>query len=90
MQLLCRNVVADYDAWREVFDLHAEARRGAGLELVKMWRGADDDHDIFFLFDITSRRRAQAFMDDPSAAETGRRAGVLGGEYHFLDEVPVS
>ena len=89
MKLLCRNVVADYDAWREVFDAHEPARRDAGLELLGLWRSVDDDRTIFFLMEVADRSRAEAFMDQPSSVEARGRAGVLEGEVHFLDEVRV-
>jgi hypothetical protein len=29
--------------------------------------------------------KAQAFIDDPVSAEAGKAAGVIDGEYHFVE-----
>ncbi len=34
---------------------------------------------------VASLEEAQAFVSDPAAAEAGKLAGVLNGEYHFLE-----
>ena len=38
LYMVCRNRVADYAKWREVFEEHAEAHRAAGLVLRHVWR----------------------------------------------------
>ena len=83
--LLCRNRVEDYSRWRQVFDSHAEAHREAGLQLIHLWRELEDPANIFFVFRVSSVDRARAFIRDPAAAETGAAAGVLDGEYYFLE-----
>jgi hypothetical protein len=84
-ELLCRNRVEDYPRWREVFESHATAHREAGLQLTDVWRDAEHPNDVFFLFRVSSMERARAFIQDPSAADAGAAAGVLDGEYHFLE-----
>ena len=84
--LLCRNRVADFAAWKRVFDSHAGAHRAAGLTLLHLWREPDDPASVFFLFAIESRERALAFVSAPEAAAAGRASGVLEGEVHFLAE----
>ena len=89
MVLLVRNKVKDFDQWRRVFDSQAETARAAGLNLMQMWRSVDDANDVFFLFEVEDRGRAEAFMNAPEAASAGDEAGVIEGDYHFLnvDEV---
>jgi hypothetical protein len=85
MYLLCRNRVRDFATWKAVFDEHAEsAHADAGLRLVNLWHAVDDRNNVFFLFEIDSIERAEAFMATPEAAEAGQRSGVIDGEYHFL------
>jgi len=88
MQLLARNQVKDYDHWRKVFDAQSEASHDSGLKVLQMWRAADDPNDVFFLFSVEDRARAEAYMSTPEAAAVGEESGVLGGEYHFLNPVP--
>jgi hypothetical protein len=85
--LLCRNRVADFARWKAVFDSHASAHRAAGLRLLHLWRAVPDPDDVFFLFRVESVARAREFLDAPEAAEAGRVAGVIGGEYHLLESV---
>lgn len=86
--MLCRNRVADFDRWRSVFDSHLRAHEDAGLRLVHLWRTVEDPNNVFFVFDLASVERARAFIEDPEAAAAGEQAGVLDGEYHFVEEAP--
>jgi hypothetical protein len=85
-ELLCRNRVEDYRRWWKVFESHASAHRQAGLQLTYLWRDVEDPNNIFFLFQVSSLDKARAFIQDPAGAEAGAAAGVLDGEYHFLEK----
>ena len=84
--MLCRNRVADYRAWREVFDSHAEAQREAGMSVLNVWRAADDPNNVFFLFVIDSIDAVHDFMNQAIAEEGRKQARVIDSEYHFLDD----
>jgi len=86
MQLLCRNRVADFETWWAVFESHSEAHREAGLTLEHLWLSTDDANEIFFIFKVESRFRAEAFMNTPEADEGAIEAGVIEGEFHFIEE----
>jgi hypothetical protein len=83
--MLCRNRVADYQRWREVFDSHASAQREAGMRVLHVWRSVDEPGDVFFLFEIDGIEAVNAFMNQPAASEGRTEAGVIDGEYHFLE-----
>ena len=83
--LLCRNRVTNFGTWMKVFESHVEAHRGAGLELEHLWQEVGLPGEVFFLFKVESIARARAFMDEPGSAAAGRQAGVIDGEYHFLE-----
>jgi hypothetical protein len=83
MLLVCRNRVADYQRWRAVFESHAEAYGAAGLLLKDHWVNANDPNEVFFLFEVDDREKAEAFMATPQAAEGAEEAGVLAGDYWF-------
>jgi hypothetical protein len=87
MYLLCRNRVRDFDAWKAVFDTKLEAAQEAGLTLVDLWREVGDPDNAFFLFEIESVERAEAFMAAPESVEAGRVSGVIDGEAHFVERV---
>jgi hypothetical protein len=85
MHLLCRNRVKDIEAWRAVFRSLEEAHRRAGLHLEHLWVGDDDPNEVFFIFAIADRAKAAAFMDTPEAARGAIDAGVIDGEFHFIN-----
>ena len=87
MQLLVRNKVDDFDHWKRVFDANLDPPRAAGLTLAGMWRSIDDPNEVFFLFEIEDRARAEAFMAEPSSQATGIEAGVVEGQAHFVNAV---
>ena len=84
--MLCRNRVADFNRWKAVFSSHQSAHLEAGLKLVKIWRGIEDRDDVFFLFEVQGVEMAKVFISNPEAAKTGAEAGVLEGEYHFVED----
>ncbi len=61
MQLLVRNKVADFSAWREYLEADHLAAAEFGLELVSLWQSMDDSNDVFFLLDVANVDRAHAF-----------------------------
>jgi hypothetical protein len=84
--LLCRNRVADFSKWKGVFASHAGAHRGAGLRLLNIWRSVEEPNNVFFMFEVASRAKAQEFINNPAAARAGRASGVLDGEFHFIED----
>jgi hypothetical protein len=83
--LLCRNRVVDFSSWKAVFDSHAPAHRAAGLHLRDLWRDMENPNTVFFVFEVDSLDAARAFINAPGAAEAGKAAGVVDGDYHFLE-----
>jgi len=86
IRMLCRNKLADYAKWRAIFDSHKDAHRQAGLTLESLWRELEDPNHVFFVFAVADINRAKAFISAPDAAKTGRDAGVIEGDYWFVDE----
>jgi hypothetical protein len=84
--MLCRNRVKDYQKWRPIFDAKAESAQDSGLRLAKLWRCVDQPNDVFFLFKVLDQATALAFILSPESAQTGIDAGVIDGEYHFVEE----
>jgi len=84
MHLLCRNRVNNIEAWRAVFRSHEDAHHRAGLHLEHLWVSPDDPNEVFFIFAIADRARAEAFMAAPEAAKGAIDAGVIDGEFHFI------
>jgi hypothetical protein len=83
--MLCRNRVIDYTRWKAVFDSHAADHQAAGLHLLHLWRDLGDANQVFFVFAVDDLALARSFIDQPASAEAGQAAGVLDGEFHFLE-----
>lgn len=87
LQRFCTNLVEEMERFRTAFAADLPRARAAGLELVALWRDADRADAVHFLFDVDNRSRAEAFMASPESVASGARAGVAGGDYHWLETV---
>jgi hypothetical protein len=72
-----RHRVADYDAWKAVFDEHAGARRDHGLTDAGLFRDADDPAVVIIVMTTDDVERARAFAGSDDLRETMQRAGVV-------------
>ena len=86
VKMLLRNRVKDYDHWRKIFDGEGSPGENAGLHLLDLWRDLDDSNNVFFMFEVADVERARVFLADPHSAEVGETAGVIDGEFHFIEQ----
>lgn len=84
--MLVRNRVRDFERWRAALTEDREAHAAAGLTLKHVWRDRSEPNNFWFVFEVASVERAQAFIDDPESEKKGERAGVIDGEYAFVDD----
>ncbi len=75
--MLVRHKVADFNAWKRVFDSHAEAQRQAGLRVDRVLRNFDHPNEVFLLFEVTDVEKARAFVSSPAVPEVQKQAGVV-------------
>ena len=76
--LVVHHRVADYDAWKTVFDEHEPVRRSHGEIEHRIYRDLHDRNRVIVHNDFPSEAAADAFMHDPSLREVMARAGVEG------------
>jgi hypothetical protein len=88
MYMLARSRVKDYAAWKVVFDSHAQLHRDAGLTFMDLWRCVDEPNNVFFMFEVADKDRAEAFCNSPESVQAGEDAGVIDGEYLYLEDAP--
>ncbi|MBA2520757.1 MAG: cyclase [Chloroflexia bacterium] len=74
--MLVRHKVADYGAWRPVFDEDEVTRRANGSRGGWIFRGADDPNEVVILLEWDDLERARLFADSDDLRETMERAGV--------------
>lgn len=85
-----RHKVADYDAWRVVYDEHGAVRKQHGSTGATVLRDAEDPNEVLILTHWPSITEARAFADDPSLAEAMGRAGVVSApRIEFYEEAAV-
>ncbi|MCD6029168.1 MAG: cyclase/dehydrase [Thermomicrobiales bacterium] len=86
--LLIRHRIADYLAWKAVFDEHEPARRANGSQGGWLFRDADDPDEVLLLLKWDDLERARLFADSDDLRETMTRAGVTDRpDIWFLEDV---
>jgi hypothetical protein len=88
LTMVCRNRVEDFATWYRAFQAHEAAHKAAGLTLLHIGHSIDNGNQVFFVFEVASLDKARSFIGSPDADETGRAAGVIEGEYHFVESRP--
>ena len=86
--MLCRTRISDFSVWKAVFDAGAEDHRDAGLNLINLWRCVEEPNNVFFMFEVADINSAEEFINNPASARAGEVAGVIDGEYHYVESVP--
>lgn len=91
--MLIRHKVADYGAWKPVFDEYKLMRRANGSQGGRIFRCADDPNEVVILLEWDDLERARLFVDSDDLREAMDRAGVTGRpDIWFLaecDRIPV-
>ena len=86
--LLIRHTVQDYSDWKAVFDEHEITRRANGSQGERLFRDADDPHEIVVLLAWDDLERARLFADSDDQREAMTRAGVTDRpNIWFLEDV---
>ncbi len=79
VMLNVRHTVADYAAWRTVFDGDDARRRSAGQQgAPQVFRDVDNPNIITVLIPWESTEKALQFAQDPAMAEVMKKGGVVG------------
>lgn len=86
-QVLIIHEVADYSAWKKVFDGAAEIRREAGERSYQVLKYHDDPRRIVHFSVWTSLENARAFFESPRLAQIRQAAGVRSPEFIYLEEL---
>ena len=80
--------VADFAAWKPVFDELEPTRRRAGFTAHRLHRDAEDPNVIIIALRASSLPRAQEYAQSDSLRDAMTRAGVEGQpEFWFTEDV---
>jgi len=74
--LVVRHTVADYNVWKPFFDADSTNRNAAGLHLIGMARGIENQNDVEIPFMIEDVQKAKAFTTSPVLKDVMQKAGV--------------
>ena len=78
VRMFLRHQVADYPAWRSVYDSIDETRASMGVTGHAVFGSIDDERDVTAWHDFDSADAARAFASSPALHEAMERAGVQG------------
>jgi quinol monooxygenase YgiN len=79
--------VADYPAWKQVFDHAAGIRREAGERSYQVLRYEQDPNRIVHFSVWTSLEDARKFFESPRLVQIRAEAGVKAPEFIYLEQL---
>jgi quinol monooxygenase YgiN len=79
--------VADYPAWKNVFDAAAGIRKEAGERSYQVLKYETDPNKIVHFSAWTSIADAKAFFESPRLVKIRREAGVKAPEFIYLEQL---
>lgn len=79
--------VADYPAWKKVFDDAAGIRKAAGERSFQILRYEREPNQIVHFSMWTSHADARAFFESPRLVQIRAEAGVKAPAFIYLDEI---
>lgn len=79
--------VAEYEAWKRVFDSAAGIRKDAGEISYQVLHDGDDPRRIVHFSAWTSLADAKVFFQSPELVRTREEAGVMAPQFVYLNEL---
>jgi len=79
--------VADYPAWKKVFDGAASIRREAGERSYQVLKYETQPDKIVHFSSWTSIAHAKAFFESPRLVEIRKQGGVKAPEFIYLEQL---
>jgi quinol monooxygenase YgiN len=79
--------VADYAAWKKVFDGAAEIRKAAGERSYPVLKYQNDTNRIVHFSTWTSIEEARRFFESPQLVKIRAEAGVKSPEFIYLEQL---
>jgi len=79
--------VANYEAWKKIFDEAAVIRKEAGERAYQVLRYANEPRKIVHFSAWTSHAGAKAFFESPRLVRIRQEAGVKAPEFIYLEQL---
>ena len=78
VSMFIRHEVADYGAWRKVYDGFAPTQKKLGVVFKAVYQSTDDPNDVTVIHGFHSLEKAKAFAASPKLKAAMEKAGVKG------------
>ena len=76
--MFVRHTVANYQAWRKVYDGFAPVQKAKGVTAQAVYQAADNPNDITVTHDFATVETAHAFANSEELKSAMQNAGVAG------------
>ncbi len=76
--LFVRHTVADYAAWRKVYDDFAPVQKAAGVTSQGIYQAVDNPNDVTVYHEFGTIEQVQGFLAGADLKAAMERAGVQG------------
>ena len=74
--VVIKHTVADYNVWKPFFDADSTNRNAAGLHLIGLARGIENENEVEIPFMIDDVQKAKAFTTNPVLKDVMQKGGV--------------
>ena len=78
MTMFARHKVADYKAWRKVYDEFGSVQKANGVIADTVFQAVDDPNDITVTHEFDTLEAAKAFVESEELKKAMQSAGVVG------------
>ena len=78
IRMFVRHEVADYAAWRKIYDRFQGPRRTMGVTAQGVYQSSENPNDVIAYHDFASLEKAKAFAASPHLKSAMQLAGVKG------------
>jgi hypothetical protein len=78
VRMYIHHEVADYPAWRKVYDAFAGGQRKLGVTRQAVYQSIENPNDVTVTHDFRTTEKAKAFLSSPEVKSTMDKAGVKG------------
>ena len=76
--MFIRHTVANYKAWRKVYDDFAPVQKAKGVTAQAVYQAADNPNDITVTHDFATVEASHAFVNSEELKSAMQNAGVVG------------
>ncbi len=76
--MFVRHMVANYDAWRKVYDEFRSVQKAGGVKAQAVYHAVDNRNDVTVTHDFADLKTAHAFAESAELKKAMQGAGVIG------------